>query len=271
MLKLLFISLTLTGLFASFAATAEARFALIIGNSVYQQAAELANPVNDARDIETVLSELEFETRLLQDASLSDIEQGIKLFLNDLDTSDGVGLFFYAGHGIQINGDNYLLPVETRTDIDLAAQGYNVSQLLNAMRQSSTNTKIIILDACRNNPFIAQAAESGDSNGETRALVNKTLRNSATGLSKLDAPPDTLIAFSTSPGKTAADGNGRNSPYTGELLKTLQRRGLTIEKVFRTVRQGVYDKTDGKQIPWESSSLIKSFYFNPRKSIPMGF
>lgn len=252
-------------------ALAEARFALIIGNSVYQQAPELPNPVNDARDIENVLADLEFETRLLLDASLRDIQKSITLFLEDLDDSDGIGLFFFAGHGIQINGENYLLPVDTRTDIDLAEQGYNVSQLLNAMRRASTSTKIIILDACRNNPFIAQAVESGDDNGESRALVNKTLRNSATGLSKLNAPPDTMIAFSTSPGKTAADGNGRNSPYTGELVKALQRRGLTIEKVFRTVRQGVYDKTDGQQVPWESSSLIQSFYFNPRKSIPMGF
>ena len=252
-------------------AIADERYALIIGNSNYQHVATLKNPVNDARDIEKALEDLNFETRLVENTELADVKQAVEAFLQDLEQSEAVGLFFYAGHGMQVNGENYLLPVETRVDGDIEAQGYNVSLLLNGMRRAGSSTKIIILDACRDNPFLAAQIETSDSDSDSRALKNKTLKDSQTGLSKLDAPPDTLIAFSTAPGKTAADGSGRNSPYTRELVKVLKIQGLTIDKVFRRIRQAVFDKTDGQQIPWESSSLIQSFYFNPRKSLPMGF
>ena len=252
-------------------AIAEDRYALIIGNSNYQHVAALKNPVNDARDIEKALEDLNFETRLVENTELADVKRAVQAFLQDLEASEAVGLFFYAGHGMQVNGENYLLPVETRVDGDIESQGYNVSLLLNGMRKAGSSTKIIILDACRDNPFVATPIDADDSEGDSRALKNKTLKDSQTGLSKLDAPPDTLIAFSTAPGKTAADGSGRNSPYTRELVKVLKVQGLTIDKVFRRIRQEVFDKTDGQQIPWESSSLIQSFYFNPRKSLPMGF
>ncbi len=252
-------------------AIADERYALIIGNSNYQHVPTLKNPVNDARDIEKVLEDLNFKTRLLEDTELTDVKRAVQAFLKDLEDSEGVGLFFYAGHGIQVNGENYLIPVETSIDRNIEAQSYNVSLLLDGMRKARSSTKIIILDACRDNPFLALQTETGDSGGDSRALKNKTLKDSATGLSKLDAPPDTLIAFSTAPGKTAADGSGRNSPYTRELVKVLKIQGLTIDKVFHRIRQEVFDKTDGQQIPWESSSLIQSFYFNPRKSLPMGF
>jgi uncharacterized caspase-like protein len=231
----------------------------------------LKNPVNDARDVERALSDLNFDTRLQEDTKLADITQAVESFVRDLERTGGVGLFYYAGHGMQINGENYLLPVETRVDMDFAAQDYNIARLLDGLRKVRASTKIIILDACRDNPFSSAQLSDPVVDDQTRALKRKDAPKIATGLSKLDAPADTLIAFSTSPGKTAADGTGRNSLYTAKLVRTLKRQGLSIDKVFRTIREEVVDVTGGHQVPWESSSLINDFYFNPRKSMPMGF
>ncbi len=257
--------------FASPITQASDRFALIIGNNLYQHAPALKNPVNDARDVEQALRDLDFDTRILENTRLADITQAVESFVLDLERTGGVGLFYYAGHGMQINGENYLLPVETRVDLDFEAQGYNIARLLDGLRRVKASTKIIILDACRDNPFSSAQLSDQAAGDQTRALKRKDAPKIATGLSKLDAPADTLIAFSTSPGKTATDGAGRNSPYTENLVKTLKRQGLSIDKVFRTIREDVVDVTDGRQVPWESSSLINDFYFNPRKSMPMGF
>jgi len=258
---------------SSLVAADEDRHALIIGNSEYQNAIALNNPINDATDIADALDQLNFKTVLVENTSLQAIEVAVNDFIQTLKRTGGVGLFYYAGHGMQVNGENYLLPVETRSDKNIKSQGYNVSLLLDGFRNTPTSTNIIILDACRDNPFLSGSGNGGRSvSNASRALVNKNPgRPTTTGLSKLSAPPDTLIAFSTAPGKTANDGNGRNSPYTKELIEAIKRQGLSIDKVFRTIRENVVDTTDGQQIPWESSSLINNFYFNPRKSLPMGF
>jgi len=256
-------------------ANSDGRYALVIGNSAYENAAPLVNPKNDSRDIAQTLETLYFETVLLQDATKLQIELSVKEFLQKLkEDEDSVGLFYYAGHGVQLQGDNYLVPIETNsgTEQDIKRQSYNVANLLNGMRKIKSATNIIIMDACRNNPFGHLAGKGTRSaGGDSRALVRMTIPKLDTGLSKLDAPPNTLIAFATAPGRVALDGDGGNSPYTEKLINSMQRTGLTIGEVFRQVRENVLDVSKGSQIPWESSSLVKDFYFKPRSAIPIGF
>lgn len=257
-------------------AASDDRYALVIGNSAYQHASVLKNPKNDSKDIAEALEDLYFETTLLLDATREQIEVEVNKFLKMLEEKKGVGLFYYAGHGVQLNGENYLVPIETQagSDKEIQAQSFNISKLLSGMRKSKNATNIIILDACRDNPFKTGAitgSRSVGNAGDTRGLKRKDLPELDTGLSKLDAPPNTLIAFATAPGRVAQDGDGRNSPYTTKLIESMQRTGLTIGQVFRQVRSDVVDQTEGQQIPWESSSLINDFYFKPRSSIPMGF
>ena len=255
-------------------ADSDSRHALIIGNSDYQYASPLKNPKNDSADIAEALEDLYFDTTLLQNANKAQIEEAITEFLEDLQDTGGVGLFYYAGHGIQLQGNNYLVPVETNTgtDIEIKHQSYNIANLLAGMRQIQTATNIIILDACRDNPFENVIAKNGSrSVASDKGRGLKKVPDIDTGLSKLDAPPNTLIAFATAPGRVALDGDGSNSPYTTKLVDSMQRTGLTIGQVFRQVRADVIEQTNGEQIPWESSSLIQDFYFKPRSSIPMGF
>ena len=256
-------------------AATDSRFALVIGNSEYRYARPLVNPKNDSADIAEALKNLNFETTLLQNATKNQIETAVSRFLELLKRDGGVGLFYYAGHGVQLEGDNYLVPVETTagTEQQIKRQSYNIARLLSGMRKIKTATNILILDACRNNPFIhtdKAGTRSAGANDE-RGLVKINVPKLDTGLSKLDAPPNTLIAFATAPGRVALDGEGRNSPYTAKLIRSMQRTGLTIGQVFRQVRADVVELSNGEQIPWESSSLIQDFYFKPRSSIPIGF
>lgn len=251
------------------------RYALIIGNSAYHHATPLGNPRNDSEDIAEALQNLFFDTKLIQDATKQQIETAVTQFLIKLKQEGGTGLFYYAGHGVQLVGDNYLLPIETDvgTEQEIQNQSFNVSKLLAGMRQAGNETNIIILDACRDNPFKNQAkanSRSAASKGD-RGMVKINVPKLDSGLSKLDAPPNTLIAFATAPGRVAMDGAGRNSPYTAKLVESMQRRGLTIAEVFRQVRTDVITESNGKQIPWETSSLTQDFYFKPRASIPIGF
>lgn len=260
----------------------EKKFALIIGNSEYQHASQLANPMNDAIDISEVLRTLGFDVDIHVNATHEQMQNAAKAFIKNLDETKGIGLFFYAGHGTQLEGINYLMPVEANIaeQSEIQNKGFDVAKLLNNMRVANNQTNIIILDACRDNPFSTRASQGQRSmadkptkasdNNQSRGLVPAT-KVVSSGLSKLDAPPNTLIAFATAPGRTADDGHARNSPYTRELLNTLQQEGLSVEQVFKTVRNNVITSSKGKQVPWESSSLVKEFYFKPRKTIPMGW
>lgn len=254
-------------------ADSDDRYALVIGNSQYHHAAKLKNPLNDSSDVAEALTSLDFDVLLIQNATKLDIETASKQFLSNLAQSGGTGLLYYAGHGIQLNGDNYIVPIETNAEssISIKEQSYNVALLLDGLRNIDTATNIIILDACRDNPFIGNGDIKPQSESKGRALIKKKLPKIDTGLSKLDAPPNTLIAFSTAPGRIALDGVGRNSPYTSQLIQVINRKGLTMDQTFRQIRSDVVKQTNGQQVPWESSSLINDFYFNPRSSLPMGF
>lgn len=238
MLFVLFITISLS-------AAAEQRLALVIGNGSYD-AAPLANPVNDASDMAAALKKLGFTVILKNNANLEVMEEAIEDFGNRL-KKGGIGLFFYAGHGIQVYGSNYLIPVgaKIKKESDIKYRAVNANRILDEMDNAANGMNIVILDACRDNPF------------------NRSFRSAGRGLSIIpSAPRGTLITYSTSPGNVAADGKGRNSPYTESLLKHMTTPNLPIEHVFKKVRQELANKTKGQQIPWELSSLSGDFYFN---------
>jgi hypothetical protein len=223
----------------------EKRLALLIGNADYTFGS-LSNPVNDVRAMGEILGNVGFEVMKYENLTQKDLKKAIDNFGTRLSGYD-VGLFYYAGHGIQANGFNYLIPVDAQLtsyeDIDYDC--VQADRILGKMEYAATKVNIIILDACRNNPFERQWTRS----------------TSGKGLAFMDAPSGSLIAYATSPGRTAADGSGKNGLYTSILLKYIQQKGLQIEEVFKNVRREVESQSGGSQIPWESTSLKGQFYF----------
>ena len=224
----------------------EKRLALIIGNSDYIYGGTLNNPINDARAMSEVLQKVGFEVLKHENLNQKEMKKAIDEFGTKLYDYD-VGLFYYAGHGIQSGGFNYLIPVESqlRAYEDVEYDCVRADRILRKMEYASTDVNVLILDACRDNPFERRW---------TRAASGK-------GLAFMDAPSGSLIAYATSPGRTAADGTGKNGLYTEALLKYIQKRGLQIEEVFKNVRREVEVKSAGNQTPWESTSLKGYFYF----------
>ena len=222
----------------------ESRTALIIGNSNYK-ISPLNNPVNDAQDIANTLQKQYFHITLLTNASQKEMETAIYKFGKRLQKKGGVGLFYFAGHGMQINGSNYLVPVdaEVETASDVKYEAIDAGRVLGKMEDADNDLNIVILDACRNNPF------------------HRSFRSAAQGLAQMDAPTGSIIAYATAPGNVAADGNGRNGIYTQNLILRMQEPGISIEQVFKNVRKNVVAQTESKQVPWESSSLTGNFFF----------
>lgn len=234
--------------FCSLQASAGERYALVVGNSNYSHTTPLANPGNDARVMSSVLTEAGFEVTTLLDADLGSMKKALLKFGRQL-RGEGVdaGLFYYAGHGVQLEGENYLVPVSaaitSEDEIDLEA--VNVNSFLRVMNSSNADINIIILDACRNNPFAGSA------------------RSAARGLAPVDAPKGTIIAYATAPGDVALDGSGGNSPYTSALARAISTgKGRTIEAVFKAARSEVLAVTQERQVPWETSSITGDFYFS---------
>jgi hypothetical protein len=229
---------------ATLPAATEQRTALVIGNSAYSSG-PLKNPVNDATDMDAALQRLGFKVNLKKNANLETMEGAIEDFGNQLKRG-GVGLFYYAGHGVQINGTNYLLPIGAKInkEADVKYQAVDANKILDEMATANNGLNIVMLDACRDNPFA------------------RSFRNAARGLAIVSsAPSGTFISYSTSPGNVARDGEGRNSPYTEALLKYIQEPGVTISDVFIDVRTKLKKETG--QVPWELSSLEGKFYFVP--------
>lgn len=221
----------------------ERRVALVIGNATYRDA-PLSNPPNDARDMAAALRRTGFEVIELIDGTQKEMNRAIAKFGERL-SSDSVALFYYAGHGMQVRGKNYLIPIDAQitNETSIRVESVDVDGVLDQLGSSELN--VVILDACRNNPF------------------ERRFRSLGGGLAQMDAPKGSLIAYATAPGKIAADGDGRNGLFTQELLKQMQTPGLTIEQVFKNVRREVARATRDNQIPWESSSLTGDFYFIP--------
>lgn len=253
MRTLIFFTLSLFILTVSTASAKEPtvpKTALVIGNSDYKLM-PLANPANDASDIAAKLKSMGFEVMLAINKSKLETKALIRKFGNTLKQRRGVAVFFYAGHGLQIEGENYLVPTDfdAQASYEVIDAAVNLKSITGAMEEAANPLNIIVLDACRDNPF------------------PRISRSSARGLARMSVPRSrnmsTLIAYSTSPGDVAADGDGRNSPYTKFLLKHMDTQGIPIEQVFKRVRRDVDDATEGKQMPWESSSLTQEFYFKP--------
>jgi uncharacterized protein YecT (DUF1311 family) len=222
----------------------ERRLALIIGNAAYETA-PLRNPVNDARAMATTLRALGFEVTALENASLTEMKRAIDDFGDALRSKGGVGLFYFSGHGIQINGRNFIIPVGARVkgERDVEYESVDAGRILGKMEDAGNRMNLVILDACRDNPFA------------------RSFRSAASGLASLDAASGTFIAYATAPGRTADDGTGANGLYTEQLMRYMKTPGLKVEDVFKRVRIDVEKASGGKQVPWESSSLKGDFYF----------
>lgn len=231
------------------ALAADPMSALVIGNGAYAQV-PLKNPVNDAEDMSRALTDYGFSVTTRINANRREMRQAIREFGKRIKRG-GVGLFFYAGHGIQVNGENYLVPIGARVlnEDEVEDECLKASSVLRKMDTAENRLNIIILDACRNNPFA------------------RSFRSSQMGLARMDAPAGSILGYATGPGSVAADGSARNGLYTSRLLKWMQTPDLEIGQLFRKVRVDVMAASDGRQVPWESSSLTGEFYFK-RSSTP---
>ncbi len=226
------------------------RQALVIGNANYAHAGVLRNPANDARAIGKTLSQLGFQVTTLTDADERQMDQAIRKFGRQLRGNNGVGLFYYAGHGMQIDGENYLLPTDINpsNETDVSYDAVPVGKLLGQMKDAGNGMNVVILDACRNNPFA------------------RSFRSSSNGLAQVVAPTGSFISYATAPGDVAADGEGDNGLFTEKLLQHMTTPGLRLEEVFKRVRADVQQDSNNKQVPWDSSSVTGDFFFAPAES-----
>lgn len=236
-------------LFSCSAAFAESRVALVIGQSAYKAVTPLPNPANDAKAMAAMLTDAGFEVQSASDLTQNELRAKLSAFAATVAAKgpDTTSLVFYAGHGVQVDGENYLMPVDIdpKREIDVTLQAVRLNDILNTLNALPSKSRIILLDACRNNPFPA---------------ISKAPR----GLAHVDVKfgaPGTMLSFSTAPGAEAEDGSGANSPYTTALLKAGREPGIPIEEAFKRVRLDVNLATQGRQTPWESSSLVSDFRF----------
>lgn len=249
-------------------AFAQKRFAFVIGNGAYANVTKLPNALNDANATRTMLQDAGFDVTPALDLSLAGLRGALDVFVDKVRRAgpDATALIYYAGHAVQLDGANYILPTDVRpeTSANIPNQALSLSEILKRLDGAGAKSKIAILDACRNNPFAGLEM----SRGLALQIVdgaNDGVRNEA-GLARVDSGSGTFVAFATSPGTTAADGTGPNSPFTTAFLKEAREPGLPVEQIFRRIRLAVYDSTNGEQIPWDTSSLITEFAFFPRQA-----
>lgn len=224
----------------------EQRVALVIGNGKYKDA-PLLNPVNDARAVAKALGRAGFQVVQKENVGRAEMHIALREF-GDALRKGGVGLFYFAGHGVQVKGRNFLIPVDANIEREdeVAYNGLDANQVLDKMETANNRLNIVILDACRNNPF------------------GRSSRSASAGLAQMEAPVGSFIAFATAPGSVASDGQGKNGLYTQHLLRAMARPGVKIEDVFKDVRAGVRRDSQGRQVPWENTSLEGDFVFVPR-------
>ncbi|TQI72653.1 putative caspase-like protein [Bosea sp. AK1] len=247
-------------------AFAQKRFAFVVGNGGYANVTKLPNALNDANATRSMLQEAGFDITPALDLSLAGLRSALDVFVDKVRRGgpDATALVYYAGHAVQLDGANYILPTDIRPQIgtNIAEQSLSLSDILRRLDGAGAKSKIAILDACRDNPFAGRQVARG------LALqivdgANEGISNEA-GLARIDSGSGTFVAFATSPGSTAADGTGANSPFTTAFLREAREPGLAVEQIFRRIRLAVYDSTNGTQIPWDTSSLITEFSFFQR-------
>src|SRR4051812_31944551 len=237
-------------LLGSQSAFAESRLALVIGQSAYRSVPALPNPANDARAVTQMLTDSGFEVSSASDLSQVQLREQVSEFAGKIAAkgSDTIALVFYAGHGLQIDGENFLVPVDVdpKRESDIPMQAVRLNDILNTLTSVPSKMRFLLLDSCRNNPF-------------------PELKSVGRGLAIVDArigAPNTFLSFSTSPGAEAEDGTGANSPYTTALLAAAKESNIPVEETFKRVRLAVNKATDGRQTPWDSSSLTEDFRFS---------
>lgn len=236
-------------------ARAEGKVALVIGNGAYRSMPSLRNPANDARLIAGKLSGLGFDVVEVVDGTRKDFREGLTRFGRQAQDAD-VALVFYAGHGVQVNGQNWLLPVDSDIEAatDLAAQALRADDIVDIMEVSGARLKLVFLDACRNNP-----------------LPRSLSRGADRGLARLEAnAAGMMIAFATSPGDVAQDGTGANSPFTEALARLIDTPDLEVRHLMGKVRESVYTSTGERQLPWLNEALIGEFYFGGQSGAQAG-
>jgi len=256
MRRLLVLCVVVCGLgWGKSAALAETRVALVVGNSAYQNAPALANPMNDARDMTAALKSVGFDVVEALDADRRKLDGAMRAFTDKLANAD-VALFFYAGHGLQVGAQNYLVPIDAKLERerDLEFETVKLEFVLRQMEiDREGKTTIVILDACRDNPLTRNLARSM---GTRSAGIGRGLAAASTGLG-------TFIAYSTQPGNVALDGKGRNSPFTSALVKHMGDKGHNLPATMIEVRKEVVAATGGQQVPWDHSALTGDFFFVP--------
>ncbi len=244
-IKIFLFALTCVSFSTVAQAPLDVRVALVIGNAAYKNIPALGNSTNDAKSMAAVLRKLGFSVVEVVDGSKDQMSKAIDQMQIQLKGKQAVGMLYYAGHGLQLDWHNYMVPVDAKLNqaSDVPKQTIDIENVIDMFKRSTTRMNIIVLDACRDNPFAGKA--------------------SGKGLAQLDAPPGTYLAFATSPGNVAEDGDeaSGNGLFTHFLLKELQRPAR-IEDVFKRVRLQVRQKSQGRQIPWDSSSLEDDFAFN---------
>jgi len=237
-------------LFGSHTAFAENRVALVIGQSAYRAVTALPNPANDAKAMSQLLADAGFDVTSAADLSQNEMRQKVGEFAANVAAKgpDTIALVFYAGHGLQIDGENFLIPVDVdpKREADIPLQAVRLNDVLNTLTSVPSKMRILMLDACRNNPF---------------PDINKTAGRALAIVDARTGAPATFMSFSTSPGAEAEDGSGADSPYTTALLAAAKEPGLSIEETFKRVRVSVNKSTEGRQTPWDSSSLTDNFAF----------
>jgi hypothetical protein len=235
------------------AAPTEGRIALLVGNASYQYAGVLKNPINDVDEMAAVLKTAGFSVQVLRDVGLKNLVTGIDQFRSNIEHGNyETALFYYSGHGVEVDGSNYIMPVDANPmkEVDVSYTCYPAQRIIDGMNEAGAKTKLLILDACRNNPLRKSWSKSASGEG---------------GLASMVAPEGTFIGFATSPGKEAADGNGRCSPYTASIIEHFLTPNSTILSVFTKVASSTSQKAKSQgfeQTPFLSSSLMGDFYLN---------
>ncbi len=247
-----------TALFFCPPARAEVRVALVVGNSGYQHTTQLANPLNDARDMASALKAHGFDVVEAIDADKAKFDLAIRTFAGRLSKAD-VALFFYAGHGLQVGLQNHLVPIDAKlgSERDLEFETVKLELILRQMEiDRDGKTSIVLLDACRDNPLSRNLARSM---GTRSTAIGRGLASAPAGLG-------TFIAYATQPGNVALDGQGRNSPFTAAVVKHMPAPGRNLPALLIEVRKDVVTATNGQQVPWDHSAMTADFFFKPGAS-----
>jgi uncharacterized caspase-like protein len=229
---------------------AENRVALVIGNAKYASQ-PLTNPVHDAADIADRLTSVGFAVSKLENATRKQIKSALRTFSRQLVEKDSIGLFYYAGHGVQVKGNNYLIPVDAdiQSEFEVEDEAIAVNRVLGAMEQAGNGLNLVILDACRDNPYAS------------------SFRSNTRGLAKVNAPKGAMVLYATSPGDVAGEGEGRNGIFTKHLLDAIEKPGLTVEQVFKETAIAVSKETAKQQVPWFEGVILGEFSFHTTVNI----